>query len=106
MEMVGGSDDDFLGRCGVDISMMRSNDAIKEDIPLLGVKARPGGFKSVGGFRRYSTVSVDIRVERRVHRIIDMQHHFDPDLLDVPRHHPSRPMVTAPSVRPYKDLSQ
>jgi len=106
MEMVGGGDDDFLGRCGVDISTMRNNDTIAEDIPLLGVKARPGGFKSGGGFRRYSTISVEIMVERRVHRMIDMQHHYDPELLLVPKYSLSRPMLTGPGVKPYKDLSQ
>jgi len=101
----GGGDDDFLGRCGVDISYLRNNDSISEDVPLLGVKAKPGGFKTAGGFRRYSTISVEIRVERRVKRVIDQQFYFDNDMLDVPRHHPSRPMLP-PTVKAYKDFSQ
>lgn len=97
--------DDFLGRCGVDVSLMRNCDRLCEDIPLLGCKSRPGGFKSHGGYRRYSTLSVEVRVERRVMRLIDVNHELDSNMLLVKRHHESRPMYP-PEVKSYKDLSQ
>jgi len=100
-----GEEDDFLGGCSVDVSTMRNSDCLLEDIPLLGVKSRPGGYKSQGGFRRFSTVSAEVRVERRVMRIVEIQHDFDPALLDCHRHHESRPMYP-PEFRGYRDLSQ
>jgi len=106
---IGGADgdeeDDFLGHASVDISLMRNQDYLLEEVPLLGVKAKPGGFKSQQSFRRYSTVAVELRVERRVMRIVDPHRDFDPDFLDVPRHHESRPMHP-PEVKGYRDLSQ
>jgi len=98
--------DDFLGRCVVDIVNMRNCDKIDEDIPILGVKARPGGFKGQGGgFRRYSSLHVEVRCERRVKRIVGTDTHIDPQLLWCPRHHTTRQML-APKVRGYRDLSQ
>jgi len=100
-----GSEDDFLGQCSVDITTMRNNDYLSEEVPLLGVKTRPGGYKSQGGFRRYSTIGVEVRVERRVVRIVSPQHDYDRSLLDCHRHNESRAMLP-PAVKGYRDLSQ
>lgn len=104
-QLLEGGEDDFLGRCNADISFMRNQDYICEDIPLLGVKARAHGHKSSGSFRRYSTLSAEVRVERRVVRIVSPKHNFDAALLDCPRHHESRAMVP-PEVPVYRDHSQ
>jgi hypothetical protein len=100
-----GEDEFFLGRCNVDVAFMRNCDYVNEDIPLLGCKGLPGGFKSQGGFRRYSTLSVEIRVERQVKRMVDADRSIAPEILEVKRHHESRPMYP-PEVRGYRDLGQ
>jgi len=102
-QLLESGDDDFLGRCNADISFMRNQDHICEDIPLLGVKAH--GHKSSGGFRRYSTLSAEVRVERRVVRIVSPKHDFDAALLECHRHHESRTMLP-PEVPVYHDRSQ
>jgi hypothetical protein len=103
-QLLESGDDDFLGHCGVDVSFMRNQDYVNEDIPLLGVKIRSGS-KTKGGFRRYSTLSAEVRVERRVVRIVSAKHDFDAKLLECPRHIESRGMLP-PEVPTYRDQSQ
>mmetsp|Transcript_15546 Transcript_15546/g.27648 ORF Transcript_15546/g.27648 Transcript_15546/m.27648 type:complete len:767 (+) Transcript_15546:183-2483(+) len=98
-------EDDFLGRCNVDVSSLRTGDILREELPLLGVHLRPGGSKPSGGFRRYSTISVEVRVERRIHRAVEVQQEIDPALLQVDRHVESRKLLP-PEFRGYMDLSQ
>lgn len=105
LEKLQDDEDDFLGQSTVDIAFMRNEDWLAEDIPLLGCKERPGGYKSTGGFRRYSAISIEVRVERRVMRIVDPVHDFDAELLRIPRHHESRPMHP-PEFKGYRDWSQ
>lgn len=95
-------EDDFLGSCNADITLMRNADFINEDIPLLGVNAR--GSCKAAGFRRYSTISAEVRCERRVVRIVSPRHDFDADLLAVPRHRESRPMLP-PDFPKYENIS-
>jgi len=95
--------DDLLGRASVDVSYMRNTDYVQEELPLLGIKAQPGGYVNRGGFRRYSTISVEVRVERRIMRVIDPDVMPDPNLMKVPRHNESREF---PVRSHYKDLSQ
>lgn len=98
-------EDDFLGRCNVDISSLRTGDVLREELPLLGIQSRPGGGKPGGGFRRYSTISVEVRVERRIHRAVEAQHEVDAALLKVDRHVESRKLLP-PEFRGYMDFSQ
>lgn len=95
-----GGREEFLGRCGVDITSMRSEDSFFEDVPLIGVQA----FKPTGGYRRYAVLSVELRIERRVQRIATAKTAADCDLFEVPRHKPSR--TSAGAMRGVKDPSQ
>jgi len=95
--------DDLLGRASVDVSYMRNTDFVQEELPLLGIKAQPGGYVNRGGFRRYSTISIEVRVERRIMRVIDPDLMPDPNMMKVPRHIESREF---PPQSYYKDLSQ
>lgn len=104
-QLLESSEDDFLGSCTQDIQFMRNQDCLCEDIPLLGVKIRGGPKPKSGSFRRFSTLSAEVRVERRVVRIVHPKMDYDPSLLDMHRHHESREM-RPPDVMVYRDWSQ
>jgi hypothetical protein len=98
--------DDPLGSASCEISFMRNEDVLEEELPLLGIKSRPGGYVSRGCYKRYSTVAVEIRVERRVFRDIQCLHDRPGnELIQRIRHIESRPMAP-PEVMHYSDASQ
>jgi len=100
----GDHEDPILGRCSIDLTFMRSCDCFKEAVPLLGVQQRAGGAVSKGEYKRYSSISVELRVERRVNRILMTGLGRSDDFLDVHKHNASRPkMNELPS---YRDISQ
>jgi hypothetical protein len=99
-------EDDYLGAANVDIANMRNRDFINEELPLLGCKERPGGGKPQAGFRRSSTISIEVSVCRGVYRTVNPQHNYDASLLNVARHHDSRGRVMVPPiVKRYTDLA-
>mmetsp|Transcript_76050 Transcript_76050/g.163253 ORF Transcript_76050/g.163253 Transcript_76050/m.163253 type:complete len:863 (+) Transcript_76050:42-2630(+) len=68
--VTGGKEDEFLGRCIVDLSYLRNGERLYEDMSLVGLKRSAVNqgrqSKSDSGFRRSATISLEIRVERRV----------------------------------------
>lgn len=58
-------EDDFLGRASLDLAYLVSGDLLAEDLPLTGATSvvKP---KVTSGFRRPSTLSMEVWVERRV----------------------------------------
>jgi len=98
-------EDELLGRCTVKIAFMRNCDRFHEDVPLLGIQARPGGYVNKGGFKRYSMICVEVRVERRVKRVVQPKRDED-DMLHVDRHRESRPEMKQNVKINYNDFSQ
>lgn len=95
-----------LGRCVVNLGFMRTEDHFHEDVPLLGIQAKPGGFVSKGGFKRYSTISSQLRIERRICRTVRIKTFENTGLLDVYRHNDSRPERKLDPRDQFKDWSQ
>lgn len=97
--------DDFLGRISLDLSYLRNGDRIAEDLPLTGSKGvRPQASKAnkTTVFRRNSTLSVEVWVERRacpVYEVRRDQGNWKPPLRHVVSH-------TPPINRRYVDPSQ
>jgi len=99
-------EDELLGRCVVNLGFMRTQDYFHEDVPLLGAPAKPGGFVSKGGFKRYSTISSEVRVERRVCRTVAVKTFENTGMLDVYRHNDSRPEMKLDPRDHFKDWGQ
>jgi hypothetical protein len=99
-------EDTLLGRCAVDLQFMRTCDYFQEDIPLLGQKGKPGGYVSRGGFKRYSTLHTQVRVERRAARIVRKMFDSDCGWERVPRHVESRPNMIEDPMYNYTNFSQ
>lgn len=66
--------DELLGQMCIDLSYLCNGESMLEEIPLFGCKVKPVP-KKPGGvvFRRNPTLSVDIRVERRVFPLYDVR---------------------------------
>lgn len=88
--------DDFLGRATVDLSYLRSGDNIREDLPLTGTKLgkkkkEPGQVQS--HFHKNSSISVDVRVERRIQPVYDSLFENTDDYAPPEKHNVSRPFI-------------
>eukprot|EP00930_Biecheleria_cincta_P039056 TRINITY_DN26862_c0_g1_i1.p1 TRINITY_DN26862_c0_g1~~TRINITY_DN26862_c0_g1_i1.p1 ORF type:complete len:825 (+),score=96.53 TRINITY_DN26862_c0_g1_i1:173-2647(+) len=57
--------DEFLGRASLDLAYLVSGDIISEDIPISGATSKHK-VKVSNGFRRSTTLSVEVLLERRV----------------------------------------
>lgn len=103
-----------IGYCMVDIARMRNVDYFDECTPLLGVHERAEGHTAkMDMYKRYSTLATEVRVERRVRRVVNKRPPNYDGLQDVSRHNESRPDHIYVSTKnktgqivPYRDLSQ
>lgn len=74
--------DEFLGRASLDLAYLISGDIIAEDIPISGATSRHK-VKVSNGFRRSTTLSVEVSLERRVRPIFGTA--IEETLAKVPR---------------------